>query len=426
MSTRVLIIAEHASLDFGGEAALPLHYFRVLRKRGHQVWLLVHERTVEELNARFGKDAPTIFVRDTKLVRFLWAITQVLPQRIAYFSSGYLMRVLTQAHQKKLAQNMIRKEAIDVVHVPMPVSPREPSLLYNLGAPVIFGPMNGAMDYPPGFRRANGRLENTFIKAGRSVSNLMNQVFPGKRRAAALLVANERTRHALPRNTTGDVIELVENGVDLSLWNSTQQQQAKDVGYTRFVFMGRLIALKGVDFLLEAFKTASKKQPMSLLIIGEGPEREKLEKIAHKYDLLAKREEAGKVTFKGWCAQDECAKHLGSSDALILPSLMECGGAVILEAMAMARPVIATDWGGPPDYLDETCGILVPPTSPGTFVEGLENAMSRLAQSRELREKMGKAGAEKIANLFDWDVKVNEMLELYDRISNKKHGKTPA
>jgi len=421
MSIRILIIAEHASLEFGGEAALPLHYFRVLRKRDVKVWLLVHERTADELRARFGKDAPIIFVPDTRLVRFLWRLTRALPQRIAYFSTGYLMRILTQAQQKKIAQNIIRKEAIDIVHVPMPVSPREPSLLYGLGAPVIIGPMNGSMDYPPGFRRTNGWFESTFIKAGRSFSNLMNRVFPGKRQAAALLVANERTRRALPSGIGGEIIEVVENGVDLSLWNTTHQhRQTKDHGYARFVFMGRLIALKGVDLLLEAFKTACRKQPMSLLIVGEGPEREKLEKIAQTYALQANGEEAGSVTFAGWCAQEECTEYLGSSDALILPSLMECGGAVVLEAMAMALPVIATDWGGPRDYLDETCGILVPPTTPGTFVKGLEKAMVRLAISRERREQMGQSGSEKIRTLFDWDVKVSEMLEIYERVSNQK------
>src|SRR5258708_39452367 len=50
---RVVIVAEHASLKFGGEAALPLHYFRVLRRRNVAAWLVVHERTRSELEHAF-------------------------------------------------------------------------------------------------------------------------------------------------------------------------------------------------------------------------------------------------------------------------------------------------------------------------------------------------------------------------------------
>src|SRR5579883_1420456 len=58
---RVLIVAEHASAKFGGEAALPLHYFRVLRKRRIEAWLVVHERTRDELNGQFAEDFDRIY-----------------------------------------------------------------------------------------------------------------------------------------------------------------------------------------------------------------------------------------------------------------------------------------------------------------------------------------------------------------------------
>ncbi|NEQ17735.1 MAG: group 1 glycosyl transferase, partial [Moorea sp. SIO3E2] len=56
MNLRVLIAAEHASAKFGGEAALPLHYYRILRQRGIPTWLVVHERTRAELEALFPQD----------------------------------------------------------------------------------------------------------------------------------------------------------------------------------------------------------------------------------------------------------------------------------------------------------------------------------------------------------------------------------
>ena len=61
--------------------------------------------------------------------------------------------------------------------------------------------------------------------------------------------------------------------------------------------------------------------------------------------------------------------------------------------MAAGLPVVATDWGGPADYLDESCGILVPPTSRDSFIRGLAGGIRRLASSPQLRDEMGCACA---------------------------------
>jgi glycosyltransferase involved in cell wall biosynthesis len=97
-----------------------------------------------------------------------------------------------------------------------------------------------------------------------------------------------------------------------------------------------------------------------------------------------------------------------------LPSLFECGGAVVLEAMAMGLPVIATDWGGPADYLDESCGILVKPSSREALVDGFASAMQRLAQSPELRARLGDAGYKRAREHFDWEHKINQILKIYE------------
>ena len=79
----------------------------------------------------------------------------------------------------------------------------------------------------------------------------------------------------------------------------------------------------------------------------------------------------------------------------------------------MEVPVIATAWGGPLDYLDSTCGILVEPSSETEFVERLAQALVRLATHPEDRRAMGKAGRLKIVQSFDWEIKVDRMMNHY-------------
>ena len=95
---------------------------------------------------------------------------------------------------------------------------------------------------------------------------------------------------------------------------------------------------------------------------------------------------------------------------------------MVLEAMALAKPVIATAWGGPLDYLDATCGILVPPTSREALAQGLADAMIRLAKSPVLRDTMGNLGRDKVRRLFDWDIKVGRMLEVYAQARSTSAG----
>ena len=77
------------------------------------------------------------------------------------------------------------------------------------------GPMNGGMDYPKAFRHVESWATRVSVAVGRSCANLINRAIPGKKLAGFVLVANQRTRLALPSCVRGEVIEISENGVDL-------------------------------------------------------------------------------------------------------------------------------------------------------------------------------------------------------------------
>ncbi|AFY77363.1 glycosyltransferase [Pleurocapsa sp. PCC 7327] len=422
---RVLIVAEHASFKLGGEAALPLHYFRILRRRGIETWLVVHERTRDELKSLFPQECDRIyFIADTIWHKFLWQVCQLLPGQLGNFTTGFVMRFLTQILQRRLAKQIVKEKNIDLVHQPIPVSPREPSTIFGMGVPVVIGPMNGGMDYPPAFQRRQNPLESLIFVVGRFLSNFFNILIPGKRQATILLVANARTKRALPKSVFGEhkIVELVENGVDLSIWqnqyptrsladNEAIDSHPSQPRPTKFIYIGRLVDWKAVDLLFIAVKQVLKQVPVEIEIIGDGNQKTALQEQAKKLGLL----QSGSVHFLGWLSQVDCAKRLKSADALVLPSLCECGGAVILEAMAMGIPVIATNWGGPTDYLDESCGILVEPSSREGFIDGLATAMVKLATNPELARQMGRVGKQKIVDCFDWEIKVDKVLEIYQK-----------
>ena len=355
--------------------------------------------------------------------------------------------MITQIGQRRLAQKIIHERQIDIVHQPILVSPKEPSMMFDMGVPVVIGPMNGGMKSPPAFRHRESKSIDLSIEIGRSFAHLFNTLIPGKLKATTLLVANQRTKEALPKGIGGKVIEIVENGVDLSIWKpslgleesgeniKTQHPKKITKQPIRFVFVGRLVEWKAVDLLILAFKRVREQIPVELEIIGDGKERPALEALAKEQgliqlqkpelatpDLDSESPKRAAVNFTGFLSQIDCAQRLQLADVMVLPSLHECGGAVVLEAMTMGIPVIATNWGGPADYLDESCGILVEPTTRDSFISGLATAMLKMAKSPKLRQAMGKAGRQRILDHFDWEVKVDTMLTIYqeaiDRYAN--------
>lgn len=402
---RILIAAEHASRRLGGEAILPYHYFRVLRARSLDAHLIVHERTRPELEALFPDDLDRMhFVPDHPLQRLLFRLSRPLPRRVAEGTFGLANNLLTQRAQRPILRRLIT--APTVIHQPIPVSPRYPSWLSDLGAPVVIGPLNGGMHYPPAFSRSESIASRALVALGRSFSNLVNRLIPGKRKAAAILVANPRTRAALPSGLRGQVVEVPENAVDLTLWPAAAAQTTSQPTRT-FTFLGRLVDWKALDLVLEALAQVPEA---TLDVIGDGPMLTPWRTQALALGL------ENRVQFLGYLPQAACAAHLSNSVALLLPSLYECGGAVVLEAMAMGKPVIATAWGGPADYLDQTCGILLPPSSRAELVTGFARAMQLLLDDPGLAARLGQAGRIRLKQSFDWEDKVDTLLAIYRRV----------
>ncbi len=401
---RICIVAESASFQFGGEASLPLHYYSRLRARGLETWLIVHGRTREELERLFPDDLERFrFIPDQWFHKLIWRLNAYLPRRIAEATLGTLVVLVNQLIQREMVRSLIASDGVNVVHQPIPVSPRAPSFMCKLGVPVVMGPMNGGMDYPKAFRHVESWITRASVALGRRCANLINQAVPGKKLASFVLVANQRTRLALPSCIEGEVIEIPENGVDLGLWSAEPHAAVYDYP-PRFLFMGRLVDWKHLDWAIQALANVPDAY---LEVIGDGPMRAEWTRLATSLNL------GDRIRFRGWLPQRVCAQRLQSASALLLPSIYECGGAVVLEAMSTGTPVIAVAWGGPQDYLDETCGILIPPLDATAVVDGFTGAMKKLIDNPHLRFSLGAAARRRAEAHFCWEEKVDRMVKIY-------------
>src|ERR1700704_5381036 len=296
---RIIIVADNASTRFGGEAFIPFNYFRLLRARNADVRLVVHARNKSELIERFQDDKDRLyFVEDTSLHKALFRFGQFLPRRLADATTGLVIHLTTQSAQRRIVRDLVKTHGIDVVHQPIPVSPKTPSQIWDVGAPVIIGPLNGGMEYPTAFQSEQGKLSHLGLLFGRTLANFFNLLIPGKRRASFILVANRRTRDALPVGIKGQVVEMVENGVDFTIWQKAASAEKSDPT-VRFIFIGRLIDWKAVEVVLEALQRLQGQIPASFEIIGHGPMRQTWQDAADQMGL------SGVVKFSGFMSQQE-------------------------------------------------------------------------------------------------------------------------
>ena len=247
---KVIIVANNASIRMGGEAIIPYHYFRVMRSRGIDVWLIVHERVREELETILPNDKDNIiFVKDLPIQKWYWRfLGEHLRHRMSTLLVCYPIDLINQFRQRRIIKKLVKSARINIVHQPTPVSPKFASMIFGVGTDVVIGPMNGGMSYPPGIENKEPFLEQITLKLGYLFSNILNVLIPGKRQASVLIVANERTYQALPYTVSHNVIHLVENGVDTSLWGRNPRQHQAEVQTPRFILSGDWLSGKELTF----------------------------------------------------------------------------------------------------------------------------------------------------------------------------------
>jgi colanic acid/amylovoran biosynthesis glycosyltransferase len=175
----------------------------------------------------------------------------------------------------------------------------------------------------------------------------------------------------------------------------------------RIICVGRLSAEKGQAGLLEAFAAVVRDHELvELTFVGDGPERDLLHSRAAALVI------ADKVTFAGRCGEMETLEHIARSDILVLSSFMEGLPIVLMEAMAVGTPVIASRVAGIPELVEEgKSGLLFTPSDWSALAE----CIRRLLADDALRAKLARGGRAAVKRQFDVDRSARAMLGLFER-----------
>jgi len=187
----------------------------------------------------------------------------------------------------------------------------------------------------------------------------------------------------------------------------------------RFVCVGRLSEQKGQLLLIEAAKRlAEEGLAFELVLVGDGELRSPIEALIARYQL----QDHIKIT--GWANTTEVREHLLNAKAMVLPSFAEGLPVVIMEALALRRPVISTYIAGIPELVENNiCGWLITPGS----IESLVVAMrSALVTPQDKLEAMGQAGLERVALNHNIDLEAGKLAVLFRMSAEYQHTQFPS
>jgi glycosyltransferase involved in cell wall biosynthesis len=300
----------------------------------------------------------------------------------------------------------------DLVHAPTPVSPVAATRLHKLGIPLILGPWNGGLASPTTFPEIM-KQDSAWIYRLRSVGKLVDRLWGSTSKAALVLSATQSTDRSLPKGVP--FVRMIENGVDLERFREPSPDARASASAPlpnplKVLFVGRLLPFKGVAMLLEAVSRLSREIPVSLTIVGGGPIEPDLRRRVEELQL------GTMVTFLGNLPLDQVAEQMRLADVFCLPSIRESGGAVLLEAAASGLPLVAVNYGGPAEIVDEEIGHLVSAAGPEPLIAGLVETLRDVARNPELWRQRGQRARQRAEQQYGWDSRMRTALGIYRRV----------
>lgn len=391
---KIAVVGDNASMRMGGEAQKPYRFFTGYRRLGHDCRLIVHARCRDELRDLLDAEAfaDVVFIEDTRLQLLIHRLSRAVPKLVPTPVAGRAISLLFQRQARQRLRRMQGAERFDIVHQPIPISPSLPSLIHGIGCPVVCGSMATNPGWPAPFHGTSERIRHWLSRPFWHLARAANRLLPGKRRARLLVADNEATARVL-KWLVGEQakVEIILLNAAEDFWFGLENNA--DPEDPRFVYVGRLVDWKCVDLLLEAVARLSR--PVTLTIVGDGPERASLEARATALGL-------DRVEFPGWLGHREIGEIYSRATAGVSLSLKEAGGTSIMETMAAGVPVVTTAWGGHTSRMIPEAGALIVPESREQVIADAAEALERLMQDEAHRRACGDAGRAHARRTFRW------------------------
>jgi glycosyltransferase involved in cell wall biosynthesis len=261
--------------------------------------------------------------------------------------------------------------------------------------PFVIGPLNGGLPYVQGFSQADN--EKQWISGLRGLYRFMPFSRSTYRNAAAIIAASSQTcaEFAAYRDK---LFFVPEPGIAQALcFGDTRSLEPGTK--LELIFVGGLIPCKGCDLALRAAASLLRSDLARFTVVGDGPERNRLEQLARSLEI----EKA--VSFCGWVSHAEVLRRLRSADVMVFPSVRDFGAGVVFEALATGAVPVVADFGGPGDIVYPEVGYKVPLTNESDFVAQMEKILTELAHNRDRLERLRRQGMAYARERLTWDAK---------------------
>lgn len=308
----------------------------------------------------------------------------------------------------RAAQPLNETYHFDVVHHVSYGSLQLGSFLYKLHRPFVFGPVGGGQEAPE-FMRHYFKKHWLKEQMRSLVSRLLLRFNPGcfksVRQARHVLVWNEDTRRmvqALGRTTN---VSKEFSGVSQSFIPDEplirEQQSA-----LQLVWVGRLLPRKALELTLQGLGKVSRKIPVHLTIVGDGPMGE------YMPEYLAENNVQDRVSWVGRVDYDQVKEYYRQADVFYFTSLRDTGPAQLLEAMAYSLPVVTLNIHGQAELVNDSTGIRVPVVAGKDVAADLAAAIEWMYHNQEQRIQMG-VNAYDFASQQTWELKIGRLINDY-------------
>ena len=415
---RVLVSAYGCSPHRGSEANVAWNLIREL-SASHEIWVMT--RAINE---------PVISKCGEPWVAAVQWIYFDPPPRLTFWRRGKrgisLFYAWWQILARKRAKRLMSDHEFDIFHHITIGTYLFPSLISDLGVPLVFGPVGGGDQTPPGlggaFRR-QGAWEESMRKIIRNSLRSCDFLHHFYVANAWTLAATPTTETALRELGVKNVSVMTQSalgGDNLERFiKAAPAIDSKKKGPLRLVTACRLVHWKAVDLVLEAVALAHcDSLDLHLTILEKGPEFEYLRSKVKKLKI------GSVVTFAGRLdTLEEVYQTIRTADALVHPALHEAFGQAVLESLGLGVPVICLNWGGPGIIVDETCGYKIEPGSRTETVKGLAAAIGSIASDKKKGRNFSEHCVRRSRD-FRWDTMACDIEKLYSRIARPKASDT--